>query len=261
MIRWLIYRVKCTINGKLYIGLTKQTIARRKMYHERDAKNNKYNIKFHNALRKHGFGVFYWDILCSCKTKKDAEYMERYFIKTLNTYEKGYNSTFGGDGFSGKAIDKKKISDTLKNIYHKKPGTRLKHSRERGGFSVYVWDLSGKLIGKFDTQIECCEKLNLRASKVCNCLKGLRRSHEGYVFSAINQFPQLVANCSKAARNKPVKVYSKETGDLLGSYKSLLEASKALNFSRKAISQYIEGLIKTKPKHNYHFEYGVKNGS
>lgn len=203
--KYVIYKATCANNGKNYIGLTKSGILRRSKEHEWDALSGKYDIKFHHALRKHGIEAFKWEELCECPTRENAEFLEKYFIRKLNTYYAGYNSTFGGEGFSGDAKIRKKISNTLKNKYHKKPGTRLKHSRERGGRSIQVFQAilvqpargfeskrpatyqKGAVVGIYPTQIDCCEKLDLAPSKVNVCLKGRygRKTHKGYIFEYV----------------------------------------------------------------------------
>jgi hypothetical protein len=97
----------------------------------------------------------------------------------------------------GKSVNtetKQKISNTLKNKYHKKPNTRLKHSREQGGKPILVYKailsshypkktyIKGDLIAQFDTQIDACEQLNLQKSKVCLCLHKKRPMHKDYIF-------------------------------------------------------------------------------
>jgi len=59
--------------------------------------------KFYNAIRKYGKDNFIWEIL-----EKEIESFDKlkereiYYIKLFDTYNKGYNSTLGGDGgFTG----------------------------------------------------------------------------------------------------------------------------------------------------------------
>ena len=101
----------------------------------------------------------------------------------------------------GKMVDqsiRNKISKTLKEIYHN-GDNRIKHSRERGGKPIKVYKAilikkssgsneaiykKGNFIGHYDTQIECCEKLNVCKTKVNRCLKKVygSKTHKGYIF-------------------------------------------------------------------------------
>jgi hypothetical protein len=112
----------------------------------------------------------------------------------------GYNESLGGDGFAGTQKVKNKISKTLRNIYYKLPGTRVKHSRERGGKAILVFKAilvspargfeskrksvveKGDFVGLFETQADASDSLGLSRSKVCNCLNGKRKTHKGYYF-------------------------------------------------------------------------------
>lgn len=172
-------------SGKIYIGLTKNLYNRKKS-HKSDAKSGA-KTPFHKAIRKYGWDLITWEVLEKNIPLNRAEDRETYWINKLNTMDSknGYNAAIGGLGFPGTKRAKNKISNTLKNIYHKKPGTRLKHSRERGGRPIDVWKINGDYVGQFNTQVDCCEKLNLIKSIVCRCLSGKypsRRSHRGLVF-------------------------------------------------------------------------------
>lgn len=91
----LIYCAHCILNGKKYIGQTKQSLRRRINRHFRDSKY--YNSKFQNALNKYGKTGFLWGIIeeCGIGLLNDREI---YWIDYYDTYYSGYNSTFGGDG-------------------------------------------------------------------------------------------------------------------------------------------------------------------
>jgi group I intron endonuclease len=103
MIIYSIYRATNKINGKTYIGYTKNIHAR-KLRHKRSTSH------LGNAIRKYGLDGFDWEIICQ---SKDSDYllnvMEPYFIKQYNPE---YNKTLGGEGATGPKSDihKKKIS-------------------------------------------------------------------------------------------------------------------------------------------------------
>ena len=93
----IVYLATNQIDGKQYVGQTKNTLEYR-CYHHRQAAcrvEDKTNSKFYNAIRKHGWENFDWSILYEGAR---IDKMEKFFIKKLNTMEEGYNMTPGGIG-------------------------------------------------------------------------------------------------------------------------------------------------------------------
>lgn len=99
-----IYKFQNKINGLVYIGQS-INIEKRKAQHYSSAKspsNSSYNSKFHSALREFGKENFSFEILeqfsPSDYSKEKLNEREAFWINYYNSYEKGYNSTKGGDG-------------------------------------------------------------------------------------------------------------------------------------------------------------------
>lgn len=101
-----IYKVVNQINGKVYIGFTKD-YKQRIRQHKKSITNPKYKSKFHNALRKYGWDNFVWDIIFQSKDENYCKsIMEPHFIVEHNSRERGYNITMGGEGALGLKHDK-----------------------------------------------------------------------------------------------------------------------------------------------------------
>lgn len=158
-----------------------------------------YRNQLHKRIvKKHGHKI---EIIKYFKNENDAFRFERKLIKLYKSL--GYceaNFTDGGEGLSGFShsnISKNKIKNALsgrthsvlrkENIskshknYFKNKEYRLKYAKAHGATEFYVYK-NGKLIGSWINQAECCRDLNLLKSKVCQCLKGTRKSHKGYIF-------------------------------------------------------------------------------
>lgn len=88
----VIYKVTCSINNKVYIGQTRQSLEERRRQHEKT--NDK--TKFHRALRKYSFSNFIWEIIEECDNVSLNE-REKYWIAYYDSYKFGYNMTPGGD--------------------------------------------------------------------------------------------------------------------------------------------------------------------
>jgi group I intron endonuclease len=97
-----IYKVINLINGKVYIGFTKNLEARIKAHKKSITKPEIYKSSFHRAIRKYGWDNFTWHTIYQSKDLTHTlNFAENYFIKEYNSFENGYNMTTGGDGRPG----------------------------------------------------------------------------------------------------------------------------------------------------------------
>ena len=90
-----IYIIRNTINDKVYIGQTTQTIGIRFTNHKMASRTGE-DTKFYRAMRKHGEENFYPELLEQVEVE-DLNDREKYWIKYYDSYYNGYNSTLGGD--------------------------------------------------------------------------------------------------------------------------------------------------------------------
>jgi group I intron endonuclease len=131
----IIYCITNTINGKRYIGQTKNELNKRWKDHLNEAK--KYNTRpLYRAINKYGTDVFKIKIIEECNIENLNE-KEAFWIKKLNTFNNGYNATSGGDHFDHSDKTKDKISITMTNIerndnWRKNSENSLKHKVEKG---------------------------------------------------------------------------------------------------------------------------------
>lgn len=89
----IIYKATNNINGKAYIGKTKDTIELRKQRHYTAAQRNKFVSLFYRSIRKYGWNNFTWEIVeivpLSQLNNKEKEYIKLYG---------NLNIAKGGDG-------------------------------------------------------------------------------------------------------------------------------------------------------------------
>ena len=94
-----IYRIQNITNNKVYIGYS-ENVKNRIAQHKRLAMS-KRNVKskLYAAMKKYGIENFTYDVIYQsldmnhCKTV-----METFFISEYDSYDNGYNMTFGGEG-------------------------------------------------------------------------------------------------------------------------------------------------------------------
>ena len=97
-----IYKIENNINGKVYIGQSKD-IDKRVKHHFTEAafndKNVEYNTPLHQAIRKYGSENFTVTILEECP-RQELDSLEIYWIEKCESFDpssnKGYNLTKGG---------------------------------------------------------------------------------------------------------------------------------------------------------------------
>lgn len=151
MYKGLIYKVICTVTGKMYIGQTITSLSQRKHCHIWSSRHEINTTNhFHNAIRKYGEEQFIWEILEIIEVQTIQERIdilnkrEIYYISKYDSYKNGYNSTPGGGSgigeFNKKAIKVYTENGRLINLFD---------SAKEGGLFYHI-DPSG--IGK------CCKR-------------------------------------------------------------------------------------------------------
>ena len=91
----LIYEAHNIKNGKSYIGLTTQTLEKRKSSHLRSAKGGS-KMHFHKAIRKHGTDAFEWSIVLTCTSLEKLYALEKLVISLYEPWQI-YNKSLGGE--------------------------------------------------------------------------------------------------------------------------------------------------------------------
>ncbi|WP_180228722.1 NUMOD3 domain-containing DNA-binding protein [Bacillus thuringiensis] len=105
----VIYKCTNLLNGKIYVGLTTQTLKERVSRHKRDhvdENNPRFNIVFYRALRKYGWKNFKWKVIDFADSLESLCEKEQYWINHYRTFihfgdSNGYNMTLGGEGTKG----------------------------------------------------------------------------------------------------------------------------------------------------------------
>lgn len=157
----VIYLRKNLINGKCYIGQTK------------NYKIRNYNWKFEtiyaNAILTkdrdlYGLDNFESSILKECDDSS-GDYWENYYIDEYNTlFPNGYNIKRGG-----------------LNGWHHTDNTRLKMSTSHMK-QVYQYTLDGELVRVWESTLECASN-GFNQGHVAACCRGEEKKHKGFRWS------------------------------------------------------------------------------
>ncbi len=97
-----IYKITNLVNGKVYVGQTKDTYLKRFHGHKRDARTNRKTCSpvLKRAIQKYGESQFVCELLdSSAQTHEELDRLEIAYIAQLDCLvPKGYNVTTGGRG-------------------------------------------------------------------------------------------------------------------------------------------------------------------
>jgi group I intron endonuclease len=229
-------------NGKIYIGKSLQALHRRKIEHKSNAFNKNigstYYSHFYNAIRNYGIDNFKWSILEDGIPVEFLNDREKYYIKKYNTYNIGYNSTIGGDGsfgFKHSMESRAKMSKSTEGQVVSQE-TREKLSKMRKGKR------------KTKEHIEKIRKANIGK------ISGKKHPNYGKKLSKeVIQKSKRTKRTKQELIQKPFFVFDKDTGCLIGEWKTMAQCVEDLNLTQSLLYKCLK---KERKSHKgYVFEY------
>lgn len=118
--KYVVYMHTNRVNGKRYVGITKQKPEHRWRL---DGSGYFRSPYFWNAIQKYGWECFDHEILDRDLSREDACVLEKYYIDFYKTHDKkyGYNMTDGGDG----SLGWKPTDETIRKRSQKLKGRKL----------------------------------------------------------------------------------------------------------------------------------------
>lgn len=117
----IIYKCFCTINNKIYIGVTRFDLNKRINEHIKLSRKKLPRYIFHKAIKKYGIENFKFEVIDTYENINSRDEKEILYIKQYNSFYvtgHGYNMTIGGDGSRGHKLSDEsiqKIRDARKN--------------------------------------------------------------------------------------------------------------------------------------------------
>jgi len=116
----IVYMIKNKLDGKVYIGQTRQTLNARMRSHRYHVKKGTHH-HLYNAIRKYGWENFEYEHLIDCETIDELNNIEIEKIQKFksNNREFGYNIDPGGNGCGLERASK--ISATKKKLFYNNP--------------------------------------------------------------------------------------------------------------------------------------------
>jgi group I intron endonuclease len=212
----IIYRILNTINGKSYIGKTKEIygsstefgLEKRWKNHIAGAKSSRNECpRFYNAIRKYGSDKFVPEIMLYCNLDK-VDYFETLMISTYDTTNSnfGYNIANGGGGRSVVDVPedtREKISKSQRNEDDVMNIRKVFKNEILVGYRIWRKD-KGKSYSKLFTNTKFTPEENFKqATDYLNSLK----NHEEIIIPQYNKTANLPKNITyhvdKRYRSEP----------------------------------------------------------
>ena len=278
-----IYSITNDINNKKYVGQTRVSVNTRFHSHLNDFNNND-KCALHAAIQKYGANHFTVETLEECDDEILDE-REIYWINKLDTYNKGYNSTLGGQGKPLK-YDYKKVAEKYLELRSYKETAQFfncSHIVVKEACTLYnIPDFSNHLSEEtikemFDWLFnnnfnvpEAAKKFNCSTAAVYYNLKkygiNLKSEQDKYIISSYKKLGSISKTAKATGRcNKYISKVLKEnniprishkitkqkiaqydlSGKLIKEYESMSEASRELNIDIRLISRVCNGKANT----------------
>lgn len=216
----IIYVAENTVNGKRYVGQTIRKFEYRQAEHKKDSEE--FDNKFYRAIRKYGWDSFNWAVIVEgVESVESLNSLEQYWIKELDTFESGYNSTTGGEGYIVSDEAKMKMSESKKGSNHPNYGKHLSEETKK---------------------------------KLSESHKGEKNPNYGKHLS--EETKKKMSERLKGANNprsKPVLQLDKETGEVIAEFAGLNEAERVTGINHRNISKICRGLQKSSG--GYYWQY------
>lgn len=173
----IVYKITNTVNSKVYIGQTIQTVTKRFKEHLR----GKTCLKLKRAMDKYGKNSFCVEELESASSKIDLDALEQRYIDFFDSIKTGYNIRNAGSRGKWNQDSVKKLKDTVK----------LRKSRSGQFRSVQKYDLSGQLIEVYESITAAANACGIDVHAICSCLSGNSASSGGFLWSYEDSEPKL----------------------------------------------------------------------
>lgn len=257
-----IYKITNTVNNKIYIGKTVNTIEYRWHQHICEATNKKNTkILLHKAINKYGHDKFTIEIIEQCDNKlldeKEKLYINLY--DSFYTKGKGYNMTQGGDGSCiynddeilklwNQGLTIKQIAQQLNarpqtigiHLRNYVSHTEIKQRQNNlNKKAVEQYTLDGKFLYIWDSATDAARELGLsNGSHISGCCRHKEFSAANYLWKYVDDDTPIdfLVNDYLLSHNCKDVYETTKKGEIIKWYESPKAAEEELNISTGKVS-------------------------
>ena len=211
---YLIYKHTNKINGKCYVGQTRETNNPNARW--RSGTGYSRQPKFYRAIKKYGWGMFEHEILEYCETLDKANFRESYWVAYFDSINKGYNQSSGG-------------------------GVPQYFSK-----ALYQLDSDKNILAKFESTRQAERITGVSQANISKCCRGMTSSANGYWWCYVQDYDNFVIKPMGMSKGQPLQVDQlSPTGNLIATYNSTAAAERATQIPHQNISKCCAGILKT----------------
>lgn len=232
---YTVYIHKNIVNGKCYVGLTRQNCEER----WRMGKGYKTQIKFYRAIQKYGWDKFEHLIVATNLTEIEASQLEQELIQKYDSCNNGYNVDLGGSTTNHSPETIEKIRQ--KNIGRKcSEETKQKISESSIHFAVICIETGIT----YPSLAEAERQTGIDKASIGKCCRGIMYKAGSYTWryadKAKREQYSNITNTRVNKAKKPVRCLT--TGKI---YDTVREAAKDTNSDESNIIKVCKGKYKT----------------
>lgn len=223
----IIYKIENVITHKIYIGQTSFTLEKRWYQHTKESREALDGVRqsfplFHRMIIKYGEDNFIPSILEECENTLLDE-REKYWIDYFDSYNNGYNRTFGG-----------------------KTST-INHPHDVSEFS-----LTGEFIKHYNTVRDAAEERSVAASNIRHCCNQDFNSSGGSIWQWGDDIILHREIPSRTGRERAVQQFDKNDV-LIKTYPSIATAAQETGINYACIYRTCSGKQKTAGKYKWKY--------
>ena len=235
---YTVYSHTNKINGKKYIGLTKQKPEERWRH---DGVGYKSQIKFWRAIEKYGWNNFEHEILFTNLTEQEASVIEILLIKEFDCINNGYNVSLGGSTTNHSQETLEKMRQSMLGKKHTQE-TKDKISKAKDNIKIPVKCIETEIIyesGSYAEKITGIDK-----ASISKCCQGEMHTAGGFHWEFAREqerkkYEEKKKN-NKDKRLRPVRCIT--TGK---EYRCVQDAAKDTHSDASNITKVCNGKYKT----------------
>lgn len=175
-------------NGRVYIGMTKNSVQER-----RDC-GYQHNANLKKAIKEYGWRQMAVDILAECETEQEAFNAEQSMIALHHATDPafGYNISAGGKSTYKGLKHTQEYRDRMSRLYKGKqfsPETlaRMKESHEKERKPVFQLSPNGEKLGRFESLIAAADAVGGYATNISRACQSEGHLYKGFCWAFDNR--------------------------------------------------------------------------